>query len=270
MAPLWYNRLPLEGGLREGLWLYWLEISLERPEETWVPGGVDAMDEALRDCIVLLRPDKWLDARGLVLAVAWNSTRMPARALAIYHGSRCLGILYYEAVLAGPPIGFLDGRTSRGHTATSVCRWYHIFHSGLGDGGPHPLPDDGYICWLLQPPAESSQVLFCEVWACYKGDIALCWNLGDADWDTPYLVLGFTIDRSPPQNPRLATSGGEGGKPPGGLARKVAILRWPPGPDEGSPLRHPNVLHVGFSDACRGAAAPRECHAEFFLAWGRP
>ena len=38
----------------------------------------------------------------------------------------------------------------------------------------------------------------------------------------------------------------------------------PPSPGEGSPLRHPNVLHVGFSDACKGAVAPRECHVELF------
>ena len=53
--------------------------------------------------------------------------------------------------------------------------------------------------------------------------------------------------------------------------RTVAISRRPRGTGEGNPLRHPNVLHVGFWDAWRGAAVSRECHAEFFfLAWGRP
>ena len=51
------------------------------------------------------------------------------------------------------------------------------------------------------------------------------------------------------------------------------LTKWvarPPDLGEGSPLCHPHVLHVDFSDACRGAAAPRECHAECFLAWDRP
>ena len=80
------------------------------------------MDEALRDYIVLLHPDKWPDARGMVPAATWNSIRMPTGALVIYPGCRCLGIQYYEAVLAGPHIRLPDGRAPRGHTDTSVCR----------------------------------------------------------------------------------------------------------------------------------------------------
>ena len=46
--------------------------------------------------------------------------------------------------------------------------------------------------------------------------------------------------------------------------RKAADSRGLPSPGKGSPLCHSNVLHVGFSSACRGVAAPRGCHAEFF------
>ena len=56
---------------------------------------------------------------------------------------------------------------------------------------------------------------------------------------------------------------------PRGLARKVAVPRGTPSPSEGNPLRHSNVLHVDFPDACKGAVAPRGCHAEFFLAGGK-
>ena len=76
------------------------------------------MDEALRDYIVLLRPDKWPNARGMVPSATWNSTRMPARALVIYSGCWCHGILYYETVLAGPLLGF----QTAGHIATLVCK----------------------------------------------------------------------------------------------------------------------------------------------------
>ena len=51
---------------------------------------------------------------------------------------------------------------------------------------------------------------------------------------------------------------------------KTAVSQGPPSPGEGSPLRHSNVLHVGFSDASRGAAVPQGCHEEFYLARGRP
>ena len=36
------------------------------------------------------------------------------------------------------------------------------------------LPDDGYICGFLRPPAKPSQVLLRGVWACYRGTTALC------------------------------------------------------------------------------------------------
>ena len=267
MASFRYLRLPLEGRLLKGLWLHWLAIPTERPEETRFPGGVGAIDEALRDYIVLLSPDKWPDARGMDPATAQNSTRMLARTLAIYYGCRCFGFLYNEAFLTRPPIEILDGREPRGYTVTSKYLRHHILHLGVEDGDSHPFPDE-YICWLFQPPAESSQVLVCGVWACYRGDIALCWDSGDTNWDTPPSIPWSTTDRLPPRNPRLAADGGEDGDTPGMLTRKAAVPRGLPSPGEGSPLHHSNVLHIGFSDVCKGAAAPRGCHAEFFLARG--
>ena len=57
---------------------------MERLAKTQLPGGVGALDEAMRDHIVLFRCDKWSDARGMVPAAAWNPARLPAHALAIY------------------------------------------------------------------------------------------------------------------------------------------------------------------------------------------
>ena len=79
------------------------------------------MDETLRDYIVLLSPDKKPDARGMVLAAAQTSTRMPARTPAIYSSCGWFGFLYNEALLAGSPIGISDGRAPGGYTVTSVC-----------------------------------------------------------------------------------------------------------------------------------------------------
>ena len=59
---------------------------LECPEVTWLSRGVGAVDEALRDHIILLRADKWPDARGMVPAAMGNSTRMPASTFIIYLG----------------------------------------------------------------------------------------------------------------------------------------------------------------------------------------
>ena len=67
----------------------------------------------------------------------------------------------------------------------------------------------------------------------------------------------------------MAAGGGEDRDAPGGLAWKATVPWGPSSPDEGSPLRHSNILHVGFSDACKGVETPRGCHAKFSLARGR-
>ena len=64
----------------------------------------------------------------------------------------------------------------------------------------------------------------------------------------------------------MATGARHGGCTIKGLASVASIARWSRSSSEGGPLRRSDLLHVGVSNASRGATTPGKGNSAFLLA----
>ena len=94
----------------------------------------------------------------------------------------------------------------------------------------------------------------------------MCEHFGDADRHALHQVLRPATNGETSPSTRLATSSGKGGGKIRGLAGSSHIVRWPPNPTEGSPLRHTNLFHVDIPNACWCETTTGRGDAAFLLA----
>ena len=97
----------------------------------------------------------------------------------------------------------------------------------------------------------------------------MCRTLSDTDWDAPCSVLGSAVGRLTIPNTRLAASAQEGGCQIGRVVGAHALAQKLASFGEGSPLRHPELIYVGLSNASGGTTPTRGGHEELLLAQDR-
>ena len=112
------------------------------------------MDEIMHNHYILLGIGEWKAKRGAGLAPTWHSAGMSSSAPSIYIGGGHSSVLHDKVMLKGFIIRISSDRVPRRCSTATVCRRYHLLHSGLRVGGPHPMHHDGNLLLFLRSPPE--------------------------------------------------------------------------------------------------------------------
>ena len=195
----------------------------------------------------------------------WHPAEMSSSAPSIYIGGGHSGVLHNKAMLKGLIIRISGDRVPRRCATAAVRRRYHLLHSRLRVGGPHPMHHDGNFLQFLRSPSEQGQIHFRGIRVIDDRDDPLCGHSGDADPCAPHTVLGYSIVREAAPSSRLATGAGHGGYTIKGLAGAASVARGTPSSGEGGPICHFDLFHVGVSNACWGATAIGRDNSAFLL-----
>ena len=131
---------------------------MERNTKTWIPGGVDQVDEIMHNQYIPLGTGEWKAARGAGPDPTWHSAWMSSSAPFVYIGSGHSGVLHDKALLKGLIIRISGDRVPRRCPTATVYRRYHLLHSRLRVGGLHPMHHDRNFLQFLLSPCEQSQI----------------------------------------------------------------------------------------------------------------
>ena len=101
----------------------------------------------------------------------------------------CTAKLCSTGLLSGYPVTGFPRRCS----TAAVRRRYHLLHSRLRVGGPHPMHHDGNFLQFLRSPSKQSQIHFRGIRVTDGRDDPLCGHSGGADPHAPHTVLGYSI-----------------------------------------------------------------------------